>query len=674
MKPIFLALFIVLSLSIAHAAKVKDYDANSIDENVDPCDDFYGYACGMWIQKTEIPPDRGAWSRGFYSLDEENLKKLKKIVGAYSSGSFSPANKYAKPIGDYYSSCMNEKKVETDSLKKIKEELKAIDGLDSAKGLPTLLGQLHLKGVPAFFSIGSDQDYKKPEEVIAYVDQGGITLPDRDYYIKDDSKLKSVLEMFRGHVSKMQILLGAKQPAADDLMKRIVSIETSLAKNSLAKEARRDPKNIYHRINLEGLKKAAPGFDWDIYFGALGYPQIKDINVTVPEFFTAFDQLLKKISLEDLKAYLKWHLVQSMVPALPKKFVEQNFAFTSAALTGQKQLKARWKRCLDMVGGPGGHLNFALGQSFVKLHYGEDGKAISKAEIKSIEAAFEKQLKTITWMDEATKKEASRKLHKIFNKIGYPDTPRNYDDLKVDRGSFFKNYVSGNIFETRYSLNKVGKPLDRSEWYMPPQMVNAYYNANLNEMVFPAGILQPPYFSKSASSAANFGAIGMVMGHELTHGFDDEGRSFDADGKMVDWWSPKVSAEYNKRAECIEKQYGNYRVQKDIPINGKLTLGENIADNGGIKLAYLAWKETHPTTAEDAKAKMSPDKVFFLSFAQSWCFKITEQEERSRIVRDPHAPPRYRVNGPLQNLPEFAQVYGCQAGSKMAPVNRCSVW
>jgi len=654
----------------AHPKASTGIDETALDKAVEPCDDFYRYACGNWIRRTEIPADRPAWMRSFNEIEERNTKLLKQVLDDLAAGKKSE-DPYADKLGAFYGTCMDEAKVEATADGELAQLLKQID--TDVKDIPSLakkVAEMHLGTAQPMFNFSSQQDFKDANLMIAGADQGGLGLPDRDYYLKTDEKMKDKRAKYEAHVKAMLTLAGTPEAEAAKQAQTILKLETRLATASMSRVDRRDPKKVYHRLELAGLEKLAPRFPWKTYLADLGHAGITQMNVAVPAFFTALNVELEKTPIADWKTYLKWNLIHQSAPMLSKKFVDENFAFYSKTLQGTDKILPRWKRCVyatDRV------LGEALARPFIRKTFGDDGKAATVSMVKAIEASMEKNLGALSWMDEPTRTQAFAKLHAIANKIGFPDKWRNYDALKLERDSFLQNSIRGATFETHRDLAKVGKPVDRSEWFMSPPTVNAYYEPSLNEMVFPAGILQPPFFNRAAHPAVNYGAVGMVMGHELTHGFDDEGRQFDAKGNLSDWWSPKVNTEFEKRAACVAEQYDGFTILNgELHINGKLTLGENIADLGGIKLAYAAY-----VASRKAPAKVgahTDDQLFFLGVAQAWCGKRRDEMSRMRVTTDPHSPPEYRVNGPLSNLPEFAAAFQCKPGSKMVRPTQCVVW
>ena len=643
-------------------------DEGNLDRAVNPCDDFYKFACGGWLARTEIPADRSRWG-SFSVLDEQNLTVLRRTLEDLAAGKGGGAS--GTKLGDFFAACMDEAAIEQGGLAELKAELARLDGIKRPADLGPAVARLHLGNTNALFGFGSEQDFKDATQVIGAADQAGLGLPDRDYYVKDEGNFKQVRGQYREHVQKMLELAGVPAAEAQKGAATVLAVETRLAEASLTRSDRRDPAKIYHRLELAGLKQKAPRFPWDAYLKALGFPTIQAIDVKVPDFFVAVDKLLDKGRLGELKVYLRWHLIHTSAPHLGKAFVDESFRFYGQTLNGAKEIQPRWKRC---VGWTKQSLGEALAQSYVEQTFSGESKGATLAMVQGIEQAMRDNLTALPWMDEATRKEGFAKLEAIANKIGFPDKWRSYEGLTVARKSHFANYLAGQQFEARRQLAKIGKPVDRGEWFMTPDEVNAYYEPLLNEMVFPAGILQPPFYNPKARPAVNYGAIGMVMGHELTHGFDDEGRKFDAKGNLRDWWSPAINQEFERRAQCVVKQYDGYEVVEGQRLNGKLTLGENIADLGGIKLAYAALVKSRGQEAVPPPGGFTDAQLFFLGTAQAWCAKTRPENAKVRLTVDPHADPEHRVNGPLSNLPEFAAAFQCKPGQRMAPAERCTVW
>jgi putative endopeptidase len=654
--------------AVAKAPPPLGVDESVMDKTVDPCTDFYQYACGSWLKKTPIPEDRATWGRGFSEIFQRNEALLHDILDKAAKGEPDKADPFSDKVGSFYATCMDEDKAETASLATLKEELAQIDAAKDAKGLAKIVARLHREGANVFFGFGSQQDFKDATQVIGGVDQGGLGMPDRDYYLKDEKRMSDLRFAYKAHVAKMLELAGDKNTEKEAA--RVMEIELALAKASMDKVERRDPNKVYHRLERKGLKKDAPHFLWDTYFEVVGAPAVQAINVTSPAFFKGMDALLVKPNLADLHTYLRWHAIEGAANMLGKSFVEERFNWTRN-LTGAKAILPRWKRCAAMTDAA---LGEALGRSFVTTTLGDEGKAMAREMIQNIEKAFEANLANVDWMDPAARTASLDKLHKINNKVGYPDQWRDYSSVNIGRESLLANARAAAEFENKRDLNKIGKPVDRAEWGMTPPTVNAYYNPSLNEMVFPAGIMQTPFFKPEAPVPSNYGGLGMVMGHELTHGFDDQGRQFDGDGNLHEWWSKTVGKAFDERAACVAKQYDGYVAVDDLHLNGKLTLGENIADIGGLKMALAALRARGAAHPAKAAGAFSDDQQLFLSFAQSWCTNYRPEAARTQAQTNPHSTAQWRVNGPVSDNPEFEKAFSCKPGSPMAPANRCSVW
>jgi len=648
----------------------------SLDTSVSPCTDFFQYACGGWNKTHPIPEDQGRWGR-FNVLAEQNELALRDILekAAATPPPKGPVAKsdptYTAALGSFYTSCMDEAGVEKDGLRSLQPLLAQIAQVKDPGTLARAVADLQLSGVDAFFRVGSEQDAKDATQMIAGLDQGGLGLPDRDYYLKDDdAKMVKVRDAYLAHVAKVFELLGDKPAAATSGAASVMGLERELATAQISRVEHRDPQKTYHKMDPGGVAQAAPGFQWDAYWKELGLPKVSAINLAVPSYFQAVfpaGVAGKSTDFGRYRAYLRWQLARAFSRTLPQRFVDENFAFEQQ-LTGAQKILPRWKRCVHTVDGAMGE---ALAIPFVAAKLGESGKQTTQSMVKQIEGAMTTDLDALVWMDAPTRAKAHEKVAKLFNKVGYPDQWRSYDGLakKISKTSYAGNVALAERFEMRRKLTQVGKPVDRAEWGMSPPTVNAYYNPPLNEMVFPAGILQSPFFTKDAPPAINFGGLGMVMGHELTHGFDDEGRQFDADGNLKDWWSPAVSGEFDKRASCVADQFDGYVAIDDLHVNGKLTLGENLADLGGAKLALSVVHSTLPASDE-------VDRQFFFGVAQIWCSQLRPEMQRVRVRTDPHSPAQWRVNGPLSNMPEFSHAFACRAGDAMVrdDAKRCSVW
>jgi predicted metalloendopeptidase len=646
-------------------------DAAAIDPNTPPCDDFYQYACGGWLAKTEIPSDESSWSRSFHSIRERNEDILKGILERYAKGE-GKGEPYAAELGALYGSCMDEAGADKAGVKPIEPLFKQIDAIKDAASLTKTIGALEQGGIGTLFGTSAAQDFGDATKVVGMVWQGGLGMPEREYYLDGSATMTELRAKYEQHVAAMMKLAGEPEEKAKAAAKKVLEIETAIAQAWMSKEDRREPKKLAHHATKDDLAKLVPSLRWNDYLDGASASGVKEFNVAQPEYMKAVAQMIDgKVSLPDMKTYLRWHVVRVTGDHLSKAFVDERFRWKQA-LMGAKSLPPRWKRCVRLVDGMMGE---ALGQPFVKTTLGTDGKAIVSGMIQGIEKSMQKNLDGLVWMDDATRKAAYGKLGKIANKIAYPDKWRDYSKLKIDR-DLVGNVRRGNAFEHTRQIAKIGKPVDRGEWQMSPPAVNAYYDPQLNEMVFPAGILQPPFYANKAPQATNYGAIGMVMGHELTHGFDDEGRQFDAEGNLRDWWSTSVNEEFERRASCVQKQYDDYVVLGDVHVNGKLTLGENIADLGGVKLAFKAMRDARASAkdAADPKATQLADQEFFLGFGQGWCSKYRDEAMRTLVATNPHSPPHLRVNGPLSNLPEFAQAFQCTPRAKLMRKNRCEVW
>ena len=644
-------------------------EKSALDPSVSPCDDFYQYACGNWIKTTEIPGDEATWYRSFSVIRDRNEEILKGILEAKAKGEAGD-DRTGKALGDFYASCMDEDGIEKAGTKPLEPWLKAIDGVTDAASLTKLLGKLQGDGLGMVWDLSATQDFGDATKVVGMIWQGGLGMPEKEYYVDDKTpKMVELRGTYEKHVAAMLQLAGDAEPKAKASAKTILKVETMLATAWMSKEDRREPKKVNHRTTKADLPKLAPGIKWDPWLDGAAARSVTTFNVAQPDFMKAVGEMIGgKVSIGEWKAYLRWHLYRQTADQLPKRFVDEKFRWRQA-LVGAKTLAPRWKRCVRAIDGGMGE---ALAQPFVKKTLGDEGKATVVGMVTAIEASMHENLEKLAWMDEPTRKAAFGKLAKIANKIAYPDKWRSYDALAIGRDSYAKNMIAASAFEHRRQMTKIDKAVDRAEWQMSPPTVNAYYDAQLNEMVFPAGILQPPFYANASPMPTNFGGIGMVMGHELTHGFDDEGRQFDAEGNLKDWWSASVNTEFERRAECVKKQFDGYVVLGDVHVNGKLTLGENIADLGGAKLAYHSMKAKGGKLA--GRAEFSDEQEYFIGFAQSWCGKLRDEALRHQVATNPHSPPNFRVNGPISNLPEFAAAFSCKPDAKMVRKDRCEVW
>ena len=643
-------------------------DLKAIDRTANPCVDFYQYACGSWIKNNPIPPDQSRWDR-FDALQERNREILHQILEEAARPD-AKRDATTQKIGDYYAACMDIKTIDAKGLAPIQPELDRIRALSAKDQLAAEIAHLHRTGMPALFEFGSGQDFKNSNEVIAQVDQGGLALPDRDYYLKDDADTVAIRQKYLAHIGRMFELAGESPNQAKSDAQTVLRIETALAKGSLDRVSQRDPEKIYHKMSKPELAKLDPSFRWNQYFTDSGAPEFQELNVAWPDFFKAVDSAIGAFSLDEWKTYLRWHLLHSESGLLPTPFVEANFDFFGKTLTGAKELRPRWKRCVDFTDS---QLGEALGRKFVERTFGEQGKERTLKMVDAIEKALGQDIQNVTWMTPATKQQALLKLKAITNKIGYPDKWRDYSSVQIRRDDAVGNGIRADQFEFQRELNKIGKPVDRLEWGMTPPTVNAYYDPLMNNINFPAGILQPPFYENGADDAVNFGGIGMVIGHELTHGFDDEGRQFDAKGNLRDWWTPADAKAFSEREACFVKEYSNFSPVPGVHLNGQLTLGENTADNGGVRLALMALLSTigtHRATIDG----FTPEQRFFLSFGQIWCQNERDEALRLGARTDPHSPGKFRVDGVLQNMPEFQKAFACQAGQPMVAANACRVW
>jgi putative endopeptidase len=642
-------------------------DVHSMDRSVDPCTDFFAYSCGGWIKNNPIPPDQAAWDT-YSKMQDENTARLHGILEAASKAD-PGRNAATQKIGDYYASCTDEQAIEAKGAEPLRPMLDRISKLGSKQELADVASSMPTANV--LFRLESIQDFRDASQVVANADQGGLGLPDRDYYTKEDAKSQELRKQYVEHVQKMFQLLGDAPDVAAKEAQTVMRIETALAKGSQTRVERRDPKNLDHKMASGEFEKITPEFGWPAYFSKLGLPRLESLNVTSPAFFKTLNEELNNESLDDWKAYLRWHLVHANAPQLSSAFLNENFAFYGKTLRGEQQLKPRWKRCTEDIDE---YLGEALGQAYVEKYFGPQAKQEAVKIVKQIQGAMEQDIKSLPWMSAATKEQALTKLHGMADKIGYPDKWRDYSKLEIVRGDNLGNFQRAKQFEFNRQLAKIGKPVDRGEWDMSPPTVNAYYNPQMNDINFPAGVLQPPAFDLDSDAAPNYGDTGGTVGHELTHGFDDEGRQFDAQGNLRDWWTPEDGKEFEKRAACISNQYSNYTIIDDIKINGKLTLGEDVADLGGLLLAYMAWKQDTKDQKLEPIEGLTPEQRFFVGYGQSWCGQVRDESKRMRATIDPHSPEKYRTNGVVSNMPEFQEAFHCKAGSPMVNQNRCRVW
>ncbi len=677
-----LALLLVLVLAAAACsgshpspapspAPAPSINLTALDTSISPCQDFYQYSCGNWDAHNPIPADQSSWG-AFEMLAERNRQDLHKILDQAEVDT-AHKDKVTQEVGDYYAACMNQTGIDAASFHPLHSELNIINSLTSKNELGPEIARLQVAGVDALFGFGSDQDFKNATQEIAEADQGGIALPDRDYYLKTDAKSVALRKQYQAHVEKMMELLGDKPAQAATEARTVLRIETALARASQDKVTRRDPSKLYHMMSLAQFRSLAPDVDWSAYFQGTGTPSFQTLNVVAPNFFRGMNAELNAVPLADWKTYLRWELVHQFAPALSQPFVDANFEFFGTALTGQKENKPRWERCVSSTDR---HLGEALGQLYVEKYFSPAAKAHMEAMVGHLETALGQDIQSLDWMTAPTKQQALIKLKAVMNKIGYPDQWRDYSSIVITRDNYYTDLRRANAFEWHRQLNKIAKPVDRREWLMTPPTVNAYYQPQFNEIVFPAGILQPPFFNPGRDDATNYGAIGAIIGHEMTHGFDDEGRQFDAQGNLRDWWTAADAKAFEQRAACIVSEYGAFSPLPGVKLNGKLTLGENTADNGGARIAYLAMQAALTGQPQQLIDGYDAAQRFFLGFGQDFCENVRPQLARLYATVDPHSPGRFRVDGVVQNMPQFAQAFHCGPTDPMAaPAGQaCRVW
>ena len=655
------------------SAKLRDgFDINAMDRSTDPCVDFYRYACGTWMKNNPVPPDKAIYGRSS-ELADRNRAMLGEILEKASVDNPGRSANEQK-IGDYYASCMDESAIEKKGTAALGPELGRIDALKSKDALPGLLAHMSLIGMNAFFGFGTEQDAKDSTQQIAVTGQGGLGLPDRDFYFRDDAKSVEIRKQYVQHLQNMFVLFGEAQKDALVHAETVLKIETALAKGSLDRVARRNPNNVYHKMSVKELQAMTPAFDWSKFTAGVGMPSITSLDVSEPEYVKQLQGILSSTGLDNIKVYLRSRVLGSQALVMPHKIDEEVFHFYGQILAGQQQQQPRWRRCVTSTDGD---LGEALGQAFVERAFGAEGKERTLKMVNALESSLERDINDLPWMTAATKQQALVKLHKVTNKIGYPDQWRDYSSLKIVRGDALGNSLRSNEFESKRQLAKIGKPVDPAEWLYSPPTVNAYYYPPQNNINFMAGILQPPFYEQTMDDAVNFGAIGVVIGHELTHGFDDQGRQYDAEGNLRDWWAPEDEKGFKERTDCEVKEYNDFTVSGGEHINGSLTLGENTADNGGLRIAYMALMDALAKEGADAQKPIdgfTPEQRFFLGFGQIWCSNATPQALRLQVQTNPHSPGEFRVNGSVSNFEGFSKAFGCKAGQPMVRANSCRVW
>jgi predicted metalloendopeptidase len=647
------------------------YDPANLDKTCKPCDDFHQFASGGWLKAHPIPAEYPLWG-SFVMLADENEKKLKGILEAAAESTGAAPGSSEQKIGDFYASCMDTSAIEAQGRKPIGPALEEIARVKSKDQLPGIAARLHAWRAHPFFQFGSTQDLKDSSRVIAESNQGGLGLPDRDYYTRKDGDSEALREKYAAHIRKMFVLGGDSADEASAEAKAVMDIESALAQASLTNVELRNPDAQYHILSLAGLAELTPHFSWTAYLEAIHHPELREINVAQPGFFRGLDAEIARRSLDDWKAYLRWHLLDQTAPLLSEPFVEEDFDFNSRTLSGSKENAPRSKRCTRAADR---YLGEALGQLYVAKFFPPEAKARMLEMVHELMAALRRDIPTLDWMSPETQKAAIAKLDAFGVKIGYPDKWRDYSSLSVDRGPYALNVMRASEFLTVRDLNKIGKPIDHSEWFISPPTVDAFNNGQMNEIVFPAGILQPPFFDPLRDDAYNYGAIGAVIGHEITHGFDDQGARFDAHGNLRNWWAQADLKNFQARGECVANQFSAYVVDGDLHENGKLVEGESIADLGGLAIAYAAYQHhlQGKPQAPDAGG-FTPEQRFFLGYAQVWALNVRLEMQKLMANTNPHALPRFRTNGPLSNLSEFASAFHCKKGDPMVRETVCKIW
>ena len=654
--------------------RLPGLDKQLIDTSADPCTDFAKYACGNFSKLYPIPPDRSGFGPGAM-VAEYNQRVLHAMLEKAAAGG-SDRTPNEQKIGDYYASCMDENAIDRKGLTPLQPELDRIAALKSKDELTPLLAHYQLVGVNAFFNYGEQQDFKDARKQIAALDQGGLGLPERDYYFRTGEAAEKTRKEYVQHITNVLKLMGEAESQAASDARAIMQFETALAKVSMDITSQRDPKNVYHLMPVTDVAGLTPDVSWIQFFKDTDTPPITEINVANPDFFKGLNALLSSTSLPVVQTYLRWQVINSTPSeVLPKVFDDEHFDFYGRKLRGQPEQRARWKRCVQATDAA---LGEALGQVYVAQEFPPSSKQATLQMVHDIETAMDQDINTLDWMSPTTKVRAKEKLRAVADKIGYPDHWRDYSKLVILRGDAYGNAVQAIEFENERELAKIGKPVDRGEFGMTPPTVNAYYSSSMNDINFPAGILQPPFFDPLADDAENYGHIGAIVGHELTHGFDDQGRKFDANGNLSDWWTAEDAKRFEQKTDCEVNEYSGFTAVDDAKVNGKLTLGENTADNGGLRLAYLAFLQDAKRKNVDLNQKQAdgytPLQEFFLGYGQNWCGDTRPEQLRMQVQTDPHSPRQFRVDGVVQNMPEFGKAFGCKVGQPMMPANYCRVW
>ena len=655
------------------SGKNTGIDVANLDRTVKPTEDFYHFVNGNWLKNNPIPETERGWG-SFNELEKTNKAKLKMILEASAANKAAKSGSNEQKIGDFYSAAMDSVKLNKDGIAPLKEELAGIDKVSNTDDLAKEIAHLHTIGVGPLFNGYIGQDPKISTEYITQFYQGGLGLPDRDYYTNTDERSKGIQKSYVEHMGNMFRILGDGAEIADRNARICYDIETVLAKASMTKVELRDPEKTYHKKTLKELDELTPNFNWKAYFEVVGVKGINNVIVGQPDFYTVMNSSLKSVSIADWKTYLRWNLINELAGRLSDNVVNEHFKFYGTILNGVPALKPRWKRSLEATDAS---LGEALGKVFVDKYFTEDSKKRVAQMVENLIAAYRVRINSRDWMSPETKKQAMTKLDKVMKKLGYPDKWRDYTPLNITRESYVKNYINSNKYEFAFMVNKLGKPIDRTEWGMTPPTINAYYNPSMNEIVFPAGIMQPVFFNPDADDAVNYGSMGAIIGHELTHGFDDEGSQFDADGNLKNWWTDADKANFKKKTDLLVKQFNNYVAIDSMHVNGELTLGENIADLGGLTISYYAFKKS-------LEGKPAPPKIdgftaeqrFFMAWGQGWRINMRDKALRNQVQTNPHSPGNFRANGPPSNMQEFYDAFGVKEGDKMyRPKNeRAEIW
>jgi putative endopeptidase len=668
-------ILIVGSLGVVRASGRADdsggwgFSEANLDRSCKPCDDFNQFAMGGWMKNNPIPAEYPNWG-SFTMLADRNQASMRVILEEAAKANASAGSNQQK-IGDFYASCMDTAAIDAASVKPLVADFAAIEAAKDASELQPLIGHLQQAGAGFLFRLNSTQDLDESTQVIAEINQGGLGLPDRDYYTRTDEKSAQLRTDYVAHVAKMFVLAGDSEEKAKAEAKAVMDLETALAKASMSRVEMRDPHAVWHKMTLPQLKELAPGWAWEAYFRQRNAPEFASINVSQPDFFKETNRLLTATPLKDWKTYLRWHVLHASATQLSEPFVQENFNFYGTKLSGTKQLQPRWKRCSQSVNR---NLGEALGQVYVEKYFPPEAKAHARVMVMNLIGALKSDIPALGWMGADTKKAALEKLEAFQIKIGYPDKWRDYSALPVDKGSYLANERRAMAFENARDLNKIGKPVDRAEWQMTPPTVNAYYDATMNEIVFPAGILQPPFYDPKADDALNYGGMGAAIGHEITHGFDDEGSQFDAKGNLRDWWTKEDRKNFDERATCVQKQFDGYEVEPGLHENGKLVLGESIADLGGLAISYAAYEKSIEGKRPPTLGGFTPEQRFFLGWAQVWGANLRPENARLMANTNEHPLPKFRTNGPLSNMELFAKAFGCKKGDLMVRGNLCKIW